>query len=110
MITLINVKYSKKHDYIHVKGHANYAPKGQDLVCAGISCIMVGLCNYLKQQCKSHNDDLKINFKRGNIEIRLGHMSSQYKKRQCEKFIEMAICQLETIENNYSKFIILKEE
>ena len=32
-----------------VKGHANSAPKGQDLVCAAVSTVLVGGCNALEQ-------------------------------------------------------------
>ena len=32
-----------------VKGHANSAPKGEDLVCAAVSSILVGGCNALNQ-------------------------------------------------------------
>ncbi len=32
-----------------VKGHANSAPKGEDLVCAAVSSVLVGGCNALTQ-------------------------------------------------------------
>ena len=37
---MINIRYSKNS--ISLKGHANYAPKGQDIVCAGASAIFFG--------------------------------------------------------------------
>ena len=37
-----------KFESLRVKGHAEFAPGGQDLVCAGVSAIVVGGINALK--------------------------------------------------------------
>lgn len=47
-MTQIKIEYSEDgYMNICIKGHANYAPKGKDIVCAGISAIantaMLGL-------------------------------------------------------------------
>ena len=34
---------------LHITGHAGYAPRGQDIVCAGISALAYGLLEYLRQ-------------------------------------------------------------
>lgn len=36
----ITVKEENGHINIDVNGHANYAPHGQDIVCAGVSAIL----------------------------------------------------------------------
>ena len=41
-----NKKYFK---YIKIQGHANSAPKGKDLVCAGASAIVNGTINFLQE-------------------------------------------------------------
>jgi uncharacterized protein YsxB (DUF464 family) len=33
---------------IHAVGHAGYAPRGEDVVCAGISALLYGFVAYLK--------------------------------------------------------------
>ena len=45
---MINVKIKYINDVIselEVKGHSNFAPKGSDIVCAGVSAIVVGGIN-----------------------------------------------------------------
>ena len=37
-----------KFESLRVKGHAEFAPGGQDLVCAGVSAVVVGGINALK--------------------------------------------------------------
>lgn len=34
---------------IVVEGHANYAPVGQDIVCAGVSALFINLANSINQ-------------------------------------------------------------
>ena len=35
---------------LEVKGHANFAEHGKDLVCAGVSCIITGGFNALNKE------------------------------------------------------------
>ena len=49
---MIKITASRKNGKIinlTVKGHANSAPHGEDLVCAAVSSILVGGCNALSQ-------------------------------------------------------------
>ena len=49
---MIKITASRKNGKIvnlTVKGHANSAPKGEDLVCAAVSSILVGGCNALNE-------------------------------------------------------------
>ena len=49
---MIQVRITKSQEKIlsiDVKGHANSAAYGSDLVCAEVSAIMIGLCNALDE-------------------------------------------------------------
>ena len=51
---MIKVFYQldKDEDYfkcIKIQGHAGYAPRGKDLVCAGFSAIVNGTINFLQE-------------------------------------------------------------
>lgn len=43
---MIKVVINAKKGYISVEGHADYAPIGQDIVCAGVSAIVNGMYLY----------------------------------------------------------------
>lgn len=37
-----------QQDCIEIKGHANFSKKNQDIVCAGISAVVLGACELWK--------------------------------------------------------------
>ena len=49
---MIKVQIIKGDDKVmlSVKGHAGYADKGEDIVCAGVSAIIFGLMNALDEK------------------------------------------------------------
>lgn len=49
---MTSVTYREYYDntLIIAEGHSNSAPKGQDLVCAGISCLVYTLLNTLADE------------------------------------------------------------
>ena len=49
MIKITATRNNGKIVNLTVKGHADSAPYGKDLVCAAVSSILVGGCNALKQ-------------------------------------------------------------
>lgn len=40
---MLNIIYNKRHNHVTIEGHAGYAPKGQDIICAGVSAIAMTL-------------------------------------------------------------------
>ena len=67
---MINVKItykSNKVDELEIKGHANSAEYGKDLVCAGVSAISVGGLNAL---ASLKDKNIKLHMSDGHILIR----------------------------------------
>ena len=42
----IDYDFDKNHHYLHITGHAGYAPRGHDIVCAAVSGIACALMAY----------------------------------------------------------------
>ena len=84
-----------------VKGHANSAPKGEDLVCAAVSSVLVGGCNALSQpNCFA-------------IKLNEGDASITEKKHANEhdyEVLETLIIQFKTIEEGNKKFLKVIEK
>jgi hypothetical protein len=81
---------------MEIKGHANSDIKGKDLVCAGVSCISVGLANRLIELGveKEH-----IIVKSGYIKIDLTNMEIDlFKRLETHADMKVALTQLETME------------
>lgn len=47
---MIHIQVKRYQDglEIHAVGHAEYAPRGKDVVCAGVSALLYGFVAYLK--------------------------------------------------------------
>ena len=96
----ILIKYEgNKFDSLEVKGHANSAPHGQDLVCAGVSAILIGGLNNL-DNVKSF--DIKIEEGYTSVK-RINEISAHD-----EIVLQTIVCGLKTIEESYSQFISIK--
>ena len=88
-------------NFIEVKGHANSAPHGEDIVCAGVSAILGGGFNNL------------INYK--DYELKLDEGYALFKAEaeldaHDEAVIETIICGLNSIRESYPKFIEVKTD
>lgn len=94
--------YEKQHRYaITVTGHAEYAPHGQDIVCAAASALMQAFGFYL-----IHEPSYKT-FKRLEIKLDAGDMNIEYldlKDRYATNF-EMLLVGMESLADTYPGFI-----
>lgn len=78
-----------------VTGHANSAPYGEDLVCAGVSAIMTGGINAL------HRQTVKIKNTEGLSELQV----TDVKDHHNQAVYQVIYTQLKTIAEAYPKFI-----
>lgn len=67
---MINVTI--EHGKITASGHAGYAPKGYDIVCAAFSMLSLTLDTAVK---KFTNDNIQINLKSGSMIVRWQQVS-----------------------------------
>ena len=99
MIKVLIKQEGKNFKSLEVKGHANSAPHGEDLVCAGVSSVLTGGLNNLE------------NPKDFNIILDEGHSLVEVKdsiSSHDEIVMETIIAGLKTIEESYGKFIQIK--
>lgn len=87
---------------IKVSGHSDYAVKGKDIVCAGVSAITIGTLNAI------HQITGKIPVHKIEDE---GYVSIKFLKNEQQQMIaQICIIQLESIAESYPKYVkILKK-
>lgn len=85
---------------LEIKGHADSAPYGQDLVCAAISAVSLGALNAIEKE-----DDFVISVEEGDIKVTSKGAISEHD----ETVLETLIIQLKTIESSYKSSIEIKE-
>jgi uncharacterized protein YsxB (DUF464 family) len=67
---LIAITYNKNS--VSIKGHAGYAPIGQDIVCAGISTLVQTLIQSVEDLC---TDEISYHLQPGSVEIKHGNLT-----------------------------------
>ena len=84
-----------------VKGHANSAPKGEDLVCAAVSSVLVGGCNALSQP-----NCFAIKLNEGDAFISELSIANKHDY----EVLETMMIQFKTIEESSKKFLQVIEK
>ena len=86
---------------LEVSGHSNFAKKGKDIVCAGVSAIVIGGINAIT----SLAGEKSINY-----EVKDGYTKlTNINDSKVQEIIKVVIIQLKTVEDSYSKFIKIVE-
>lgn len=70
------IKIKRKKDGISIKGHANFAPKGQDIVCASVSVLAQTLIQSIEEQTA---DRIEYKMLPGKIKIKYWSLSDETK-------------------------------
>ena len=100
MISVVIKKKNSMVTCLEVSGHAEYDVKGQDIVCAGVSSIVIGGFNALAK--KSNKVKFLVNNNISKAEIK-------EKNSEVQIILETMIIQLKTIQESYQKYIEIKE-
>lgn len=103
---MINVVFERNVDgTIHtftMNGHAEFAERGKDLVCAGASAVSVGAVNAIAEICDVRLDvEMEEGFLRCRVPEKLE--SGTYEKVQL--LLEGLFYSLKTMEEQYGQFI-----
>lgn len=97
----VDIQYKGKGiTHLKIKGHADTAPLGKDLACAGVSAISIGGLNALED-----SDSYEITVDDGLVEVVLPEKISEHD----QTVLETIILQLKTIQVSYPEAIVIKE-
>ncbi len=88
---------------IKVTGHADFGPHGQDLVCAGVSSITVGILNALDLLA---NDSCQFKMDAGLVLIEVLDCNNA----TVQTILQTLVIQLTTMEESYQKFIRINKQ
>ena len=86
---------------IEVRGHSNFAPKGSDIVCAGVSAIVIGGLNAIDSLVDNH----KVNYEVSDGYVKIYSLDNI----EVQKILKVVIVQLKSVEDSYSKYIKIVE-
>ena len=99
---MIKVDFVLKNNFyteLTIKGHANFAEEGSDIVCSAVSAIGVGGLNAIE----------KIKGEEPNYKIEDGFINVLFETDETSQIIAKTIyTQLKTIEESYGKYLKIK--
>ncbi len=103
---MIRIKLTERQGKVETllaEGHAGYAEMGQDLVCAGVSCITIGTNNALDELAPG---TFQTETREGYLKIRILNLDDP----TAQLILRTAWIQLQTIAESYPEFIKLKKQ
>lgn len=94
------IEVSRFEGGITVKGHANYAPFGQDIVCAGVSTLIQTLIVSIENLTE---DEIQYDIQSGYVDIRHGKLS------ECARaLVDSFFVGVELIANEYPAYVSIE--
>ena len=102
-VTVIRDQSGLIHSF-EMKGHANFAEHGQDLVCAGASAVSFGAVNAISVLTKT-TPIIKQKGNGGYLYVEVPSIENADKAAQIQLILESMIVSLQTIEQDYEKYI-----
>ena len=99
MIKVLIKREENRFVSLEVKGHAKSAEQGKDLVCAGVSAVITGGFNNLKNP-----DSFELELEEGYACAKAIKEVSSHD----EIVLDTIICSLKTMEESYPQFIAIK--
>lgn len=103
MIVIKVIQSNKKIVEMTLSGHAETDIRGKDLVCAGVSCIAIGLLNALDSLTPSI---CELQMKEGFIHI----LVNDEQNHDTQIILNTAMIQFKTIQEKYSQFITIDKQ
>jgi uncharacterized protein YsxB (DUF464 family) len=87
-----------------MKGHANFAERGQDIVCAGASAVSFGIVNAIEALTKIR-PYITQGEEGGYLRCELPEMEDAATAEKVQLLLEAMLVSLQTIERDYGKYI-----
>lgn len=66
---MIKVQYSQKQHKLRIKGHAGFAQKGEDIICAAASMIFYNLAQVLMEYNREKTMTKPVEMKYGDVSV-----------------------------------------
>lgn len=99
---MINYSHSEKPYIIEVEGHAGFAEKGKDIVCASVSTAIIVSANMINKLGQKEN--IKVILEEGYFYLEVLNETKEI-KAVCENLLYT----LDELANDYSRYIKKKE-
>lgn len=107
---LVSIYRNKDQDILSftMEGHADYAPHGQDLVCAAATAVSFGTINAIEKLC-GYEPEVTTHEDGGFLTLNVPGNLNDSKHQKTQWLLEGMVVSLASIEEGYSEYIKLTE-
>jgi len=89
-----------------IQGHANYAKRGEDIVCAGVSAVTVGTVNSIEALT---GVEMNSKMKNGFLSASMPTLNKDEDGSQVQLLLESMVIMLTSIAESYGKYIKIEQ-
>ncbi|MCM3630097.1 ribosomal-processing cysteine protease Prp [Paenibacillus glycanilyticus] len=90
-----------------ISGHAKYADRGKDIICAGVSAVSVGTVNAIEALS---NVVLPASMKNGWLSSDIPEQPDKETDDKVQLLLESMVVMLGTISKTYGKYVVIHEQ
>lgn len=91
------IEVNQSSGSITIKGHAHYAPRGQDIVCAAVSTLVQNMVISISEMT---TDEIQYDMQPGLVEIRYGNLSAN-----AQLLVDSFFVGIRLISNEYPAYV-----
>ena len=103
------IGYGENEYYVNINGHADYAPKGLDIVCAGVSALTSAFFDALAAAAeKEHCNRISLNTGDGHFSVYIDRINKKTIDDMVRSFLLMLNVGLYGIEGQFPAQLKLK--
>lgn len=90
-----------------VSGHAEFDESGKDIVCAGVSAVVVGTVNAIEALVPIQ---LAHQMENGLLDVVIDQPNNHEHDKKSQLLLESMLVMLRTIEHSYGEYINIRDE
>ncbi|MBJ6362935.1 ribosomal-processing cysteine protease Prp [Paenibacillus sp. GCM10012307] len=90
-----------------IEGHANFADRGKDIVCAGVSAVSVGAVNSVEALA---GVQLPASMKDGWLSSDVPEEADADKDAKVQLLLESMVVMLDSIQQSYGRYVVIREQ
>ncbi|WP_274649979.1 ribosomal-processing cysteine protease Prp [Paenibacillus humicola] len=106
-VTITRAAADKRILSFAIEGHAEYAKRGKDIVCAGVSAVSVGTVNAIESLA---GVELPYSVRNGWLQSDIPKLEDPAVHERVQLLLESMIVMLESIAGSYGKFVVIREQ
>ncbi|OUM96080.1 MAG: ribosomal protein [Thermobacillus sp. ZCTH02-B1] len=105
-VTFVRRREDRRIVSFAAEGHANYARRGEDIVCAGVSAVTVGTVNAIEALTGVR---LPYSMRDGWLRSEIPETGDPAVDGKVQLLLEAMAVMLDTIQQSYGKHVVVRE-